>query len=116
MEINLPMNVKITEDKKGGYGAVVIRRSDEKEYPVMAFRNLTPAEVYVKFGAKVKEEESDTPELDAKMAVEKALRELNSKQNYTATEVQNFFLDVLNVLGGKEVDEQDEEVLTDGAE
>lgn len=112
MEVNLPVNVKINEDKDGGYNAVVVRRSDEKEYPVISFRNLSSPDVYVKFGVKVKEEESETAELDAKAAVENALRTLTTKQNYSATEVQNIFLDVLNILGGKEVDpeETDEEV------
>jgi hypothetical protein len=113
MEVNLPVNVKVSKDKDNGWNAVVIRRSEEKEYPVLSLRGLTPSDLYVKFGLKVEEDESETPELDAKTQLEAALQKASTKTNYTATEVQNILLDAYNALGGKEVDK---ETTTDGDE
>lgn len=114
MEVNLPVNVKVNQDKDGGYSAVIVRRSDEKEYPVLSIRGMSSADVYVKFGLKVAEEESDTPEEDAKAIVDEALVRASTKTNYTATEIQDILLEVRNALGEKSVDEETKD--EDGAE
>jgi hypothetical protein len=106
LELNFPANVKI-RGKNGKYNAVVVRKIDDKTYPVAALKDLTASECYTRLGAKVPKPEVDPVEGigKAKKTLTDALTSLSGRTMINSAEVQDTLLDAINELGLAE-DEQ----------
>jgi hypothetical protein len=100
LELNFPASVKI-RGKDDSFDAVIVRRVDDKAFPVAALRNLTAAECYSRLGAKVPRPEVDPVEglSKARKTLSDALTSLSGRTMINASEVQDTLLDAINELG-----------------
>ena len=100
-EANFPAHLKGTKESDGTWTVVVTRKSDNKTYPVTILKGLSANDCYVRLGVKVVEEK--VPEsvgvAGAKEVLSQALTDASGRTIFTATEVQDVFLDMMNKLG-----------------
>lgn len=103
LELNFPANVKI-RGKDGKYNAIIIRKTDDRVFPVAALKDLTAAECYTRLGAKVPKPQVDPVEgiSKAKKTLSDGLTSLAGRTMISAAEAQDLLLDAINELGTEE--------------
>jgi|JI9StandDraft_1071089.scaffolds.fasta_scaffold42962_4 hypothetical protein len=108
IEVNFPTNLKLINVIDDTWTARLTRRSNEKEYWIAEFRDLGPTEIYAKFGVEVPVK-NKKPAHEGKATAESLLREhltkLSGRTIVPTSEVQDLLLDVLNEIGGTDVDD-----------
>jgi hypothetical protein len=100
LELNFPANVKI-RGNNDSFNAIIVRKIDDKVFPVAALKNLTAAECYTRLGAKVPRPEVDPVEgaSKAKKTLSDALTSLSGRTMISSDEVKDTLLDVMIELG-----------------
>ena len=102
---------EITEGEFGFFNVALGRLNDEKLLPLTNFKNLSPSEIYVKFGIKVDVPPPPPTEAvaAAKSVLKNALDALPNSNLVSRERVVDMLLDTLSELGYEEEEEKTDE-------